>query len=231
MKRTAPATLALFAAGLALAAFALTSSGAGSLTQDDAVATAKPSLPKDEAEAKALAVLRELDGQRRGNMNVPEADGRLLRILTEAIGAETVVEIGTSNGYSGIWIALALRSTGGKLITHEIDPERAERARANFERAGVTDLVTIVLGDAHENVQELEGPIDLIFIDADKPGYLDYLKKCLPKLRPGGLILSHNMRRPRPDPAFVEAITTDKALETLFLHMDAAGMGLSLKKR
>lgn len=188
-------------------------------------------LAKGEAEARALAVLAELDQNRSGNMNVPESDGRLLRILTESIGAKTVVEIGTSNGYSGIWIALGLRETGGKLITHEIDPERAKRARANFERAGVADLIEIRLGDAHETVKALEGPIDLLFIDADKPGYPDYLEKCLPEVRPGGLILGHNMRRPAPSPEFVEEITTNPELETIFLHMEDAGISLSLKKR
>jgi len=186
--------------------------------------------PAGEFERRVLAVLEELDGERGGNMNVPREDGRLLRVLAQAIGAKRAVEIGTSNGYSAIWIALALKSTGGHLVTHEIDPGRAARARANFERAGVADLITVVLGDAHEKVRELEGPIDLLFIDADKPGYLDYLEQCLPKVRPGGLILAHNMNRPAPDARFVEAITTRAELETLFLHMDAAGMALTLKK-
>jgi predicted O-methyltransferase YrrM len=70
-----------------------------------------------------------------------------------------------------------------------------------------------------------------LFLDADKSGYLDYLEKLLPLVRQGGLILSHNMVRPAPDPAFVEAITTNPDLETIFLNMDAAGVGVTLKKR
>jgi hypothetical protein len=68
-------------------------------------------------------------------------------------------------------------------------------------------------------------------IDADKEGYLDYLKKLEPLVRPGGLIVAHNMARPRPDPRYVEAVTTDKDLDTVFINMHAAGVGLSLKKR
>ncbi len=186
---------------------------------------------RSEEERKILGVLEDLDRNRRGFANVPVEDGRLLRLLTEAIGAKKVVEVGTSNGYSAIWICLGLRSTGGRLITHEIDAERAALAKANFRRAGVEGLVTVVEGDAHETVKGLEGPIDLLFLDADKPGYLDYLGKLLPLVRPGGLVLAHNMRRPEPDPRFVEAIATNPDLETVFLNMEEAGMGVSLKKR
>ncbi|MGH7152176.1 MAG: O-methyltransferase, partial [Planctomycetota bacterium] len=147
---------------------------------------------RSEAERKILAVLEDLDRNRRGFASVPVEDGRLLRLLTEAIGAKKVVEVGTSNGYSAIWICLGLRSTGGRLFTHEIDPERAVLARENFRRAGVEELVILVEGDAHETVKRLEGPIDLLFLDADKPGYLDYLGKLLPLVRPGGLVLAHN---------------------------------------
>jgi predicted O-methyltransferase YrrM len=164
-------------------------------------------------------------------MNVPSEDGRLLRILAESINARHVVELGTSNGYSGIWFGLALRNTGGKLTTYEIDADRASLARENFKRAGVTGLVTLVEGDAHAEVVKLKEPIDLLFIDADKEGYLDYLNKLLPLVRPGGLIAAHNMNRPSPDLRFVEAITTNPDLETIFLNMHAAGMAVTLKKR
>ena len=97
--------------------------------------------------------------------------------------------------------------------------------------AGVDCLVTQVLGNAHEEVARLKDPIDLLFIDADKQGYLDYLTKLLPLVRPGGLIVAHNMASPPPDPAFVKAITTNPELETLFVNMHDQGLGVSLKKR
>ena len=176
-----------------------------------------------------LGVIQDVgQNQRDGNMLVPEKDGRLLRVLTQTMGAKHVVEIGTSVGYSGLWFALALRATGGRLTTFDIDPERLGQARKNFERAGVADVITPVLGDAHEEVKKLSGPIDLLFLDADKQGYLDYLEKLLPKVRPSGLLVAHNMVYPTPDPRFIQAITTDPKLETLFLNMDAAGIAVSL---
>ncbi len=194
-------------------------------------ARVKPPRPRDEAEAKILSVLDALDHYRRGTMNVPREDGRMLRLLAEATGARNVVEIGTSNGYSGLWFSLALSKTGGHLTTFDIDKGRFEMARDNFQKAGVDGRVTQVLGDAHKEVARLKDPIDLLFIDADKPGYLDYLTKLLPLVRPGGLVQAHNMASPPPDPAFVKAITTNPELETLFVNMDDQGLGITLKKR
>jgi caffeoyl-CoA O-methyltransferase len=195
----------------------------------DASSLKYPPLPKTAAEKKILSVLTEI---RNGPWmaNVVTLHGRLLRILTEATNAKNVVEIGTSNGYSALWICLGLQTTGGHLITHEIDPASAAMARANFRRAGVEHLVTVVVGDAHETVSRLKGPIDLLFIDADKAGYLDYLNRLLPLVRPGGLILADNMNRPRPAPDFVKAITSNPNLETVFLNMQSTGISLSLKK-
>ena len=191
----------------------------------------QPAMGKTNLEKKVLAVLSDMDrNQRRGNMNVPEIDGRLLRLLAETTGARHVVEIGTSNGYSGLWQCLALKATGGKLTTFEIDQRRAALARQNFERAGVEDIVTLVFGDAHEKVGDLDGPIDIIFLDADKEGYIDYLNKLLPKLRPGGLVIAHNINPRQADPKYLEAIQTNPDLETLILNY-SGGVSLTLKKR
>jgi len=184
-------------------------------------------IPADEEEKKILSVLEDMRlNQSRGMMNVPREDGRLLRLFTEAAGAKHVVEIGTSNGYSGIWFCLALRTTGGKLTTHDIDEGRAALAHENFKRAGVDNLVTLVFGDAHETVTRLKGPIDILFLDADKPGYTDYLNKLLPLVRPGGLILAHNVDSTGQD--FIDAVTTNPNLETIF---QVQGLGVTLKKR
>lgn len=186
---------------------------------------------KTDFEKKVLAVLEDMDqNQRRGMMNVPEIDGRLLRLLAEATDAKHIVEIGTSNGYSGIWQSLALKATGGKLTTFEIDEGRAALARENFKKAGVDDIVTLVFGDAHEKVAELKDQIDILFLDADKEGYIDYLNKLLPKLRPGGLIIAHNINPRQADPKYLEAIQTNPDLETLILNY-SGGVGVTLKKR
>jgi len=178
-------------------------------------------------------VLQVLDDVYRSHryLSVPEEDGRLLRILAESIGARHVVELGTSTGYSGLWLLLALARTGGQLTTYEIDRGRYDVARENFARAGLAHAVVGVLGDAHVEVTRIAGPLDLVFIDADKEGYADYLAKLAPKVRAGGLIVAHNMASPPPDPAYVRAVTTDPALDTVFLNMDAAGVGVTLKKR
>ncbi len=180
----------------------------------------------DDFETNALAVAAHI-AQNQQYLNVPEHDGRLLRIMAQSINAQHIVEMGTSTGYSGIWLGLALKSTGGKLTTYEIDPGRAATARENFTKAGLEEIITVVVGDAHEKVKELEGEIDMIFLDADKEGYVDYLNKLLPKLRSGGLILAHNINPRQADPAFMKAITTDPNLETVV----RGGMGITLKKK
>jgi len=192
-----------------------------------AIALAAPPLAKTEAERRILAVLDQARSSGEVYLEVPIADGRMLRLLTEAAGARNVVEIGTSTGYSGLWLCLALQKTGGKLTTFEIDPGRAAEARKHFQQAGVGPMVTVVEGDAHENVKRLKEPIDVVFIDADKQGYVDYLSRLLPLVRPGGLILAHNVDSA---PEYVRAVTTNPDLETVF-YMQGAGLGVTLKKR
>lgn len=187
-------------------------------------------LPKDDQEKRILDALRAMRGGPR-YANVSPTDGRLLRLLAEAAGAKRIVEIGTSTGESATWLALALRKTGGHLFTHEVDQARAKVAEKNFKAAGVDDLVTIVMGDAHETVKDHQEPIDILFLDADKQGYIDYLEKLLPLVRPGGLIVAHNMNSRQSDPQFVKAITEDPNLETLILLKEGTGVSVTLKKR
>ena len=190
---------------------------------------AADSLPvaKSEAEKRILGILDE--ARRSGDvyLEVPIADGRMLRLLTEAVNARNVAEVGTSTGYSGLWLCLALQPTGGKLTTFELDHGRAAEARKHFQQAGVDRIVTVIEGDAHENIRGLKEPIDVAFIDADKEGYTDYLNKLLPLVRPGGLILAHNIDTA---PDYVRAVTTNPDLETVF-YREGGGLGVTLKKR
>jgi len=193
----------------------------------------KPPLAKDDQEKQALAALDEMS-KGKWYLNVTTREGRVLRQLTEAVGAKRVVEIGTSSGYSTIWLALAVQSTGGKVFTHEISPEMVKIASANFKKAGVESLVTIIEGDAHETVKQHKEPIDVLFLDADKKGYVDYLEKLLPLVRPGGLILGSDMHppmSPTPDPRYIEAITKNPNLDTSFIMMESFGISMTLKKR
>ena len=186
-----------------------------------------PPLAKTESENKILSTIDEAVAAGELYANVPAADGRTLRLLTEAVNAKNVVEIGTSTGISGMWFCMALEKTGGRLTTFELDPHRAAIARAHFRKAGVDGLVTIVLGDAHQNIEKLKEPADVVFIDADKDGYVDYLNKTLPLVRPGGLILAHNTDMV---PEYVKAVTTNPNLETVF-YMQGNQLAITLKKR
>jgi caffeoyl-CoA O-methyltransferase len=180
-----------------------------------------------EAERKILAVLDGMVKSHQTYLSVPVKDGKALRVLTEATGAKNVVEIGTSTGYSGLWLCVALQKTNGRLTTFEIDHQRASMAREHFREAAVEKTVTLIEGDAHEQVAKLKGPIDIAFIDADKAGYVDYLNKLLPLLKPGGLILAHNVDMV---PGYVKAVTTNGDLETIF-YMEGGGLSVTLKKR
>jgi caffeoyl-CoA O-methyltransferase len=186
----------------------------------------KGPVPVDDFERNALKVLGDIEANQR-YLNVPEHDGRLLRILTHTMGGKHVVELGTSTGISGIWLGLALKQSGGKLTTYEIDPGRAAIARENFKRAALADVITVVEGDAHEEIKKLKGTIDMVFLDADKEGYIDYLNKTMPLLRPGGLIVAHNINPRMAHPPFMKAITTDPNLDTVV----RGGMSISLKKK
>ena len=104
-------------------------------------------LAKDESEMRILSVLDDI----REGPCTDELHGRLLRILAESTKAKNVVEIGTGTGYSALWLCLGLKTTGGKLVTYEIDHETVLLAKANFKRAGVENLVTVVEGNAHES--------------------------------------------------------------------------------
>ncbi len=189
--------------------------------------SSNPPLAKTEAERKILSELAHIAKAHETYLSVPQQDGEALRLLTETINAKNVVEIGTSTGYSGLWFSLALEATGGHLTTFEIDHTRASMAGEHFQAAGVEKLVTIVEGDAHEQLTKLKGPVDVAFIDADKSGYVDYLHKLLPLVRPGGLILAHNVNMV---PDYVKAVTTNADLATIF-YMQGAGLAITLRKR
>lgn len=138
-----------------------------------------------------------LDEIARGNeqRGLPLIDpevGALLRVLALATAATRILEIGTAIGYSGIWLAGAL-PPGGSLFTMEMNEERAQEARGNFERAGVADRVTVIIGDANLKLAKVSGPFDLIFQDGHKPLYSVMLDRLVALLRPGGLLVTDNV--------------------------------------
>jgi caffeoyl-CoA O-methyltransferase len=154
-------------------------------------------LPQSAKEASSMdrQVQKFLDdhsGQWR-DLNVPSVDGKLLYDIIIKNQYKSALEIGTSTGHSGIWIAWALSKTGGKLITIEIDEERHKTALENFRKAGLSEYIDARLGDAHSLVKALPGPFDFVFSDADKDWYKNYFIDVDPKLRTGGCFTAHNI--------------------------------------
>jgi predicted O-methyltransferase YrrM len=146
--------------------------------------------------AKFRRLLNEMDAQGPRYWSVPRKDGELLHFLVKAARARSVLEVGTSHGFSAIWMGLALEETGGRLTTIEIDGSRHALARRNVAEAGLSSRITLVLGDAHAELARLEGPFDFVFLDADKEGQTDYFNALYPrKLLPGGILAAHNAIR------------------------------------
>lgn len=170
------------------------------------------------------------------DMNVPAADGQLLYDLIIKGNYKSALEIGTSTGHSGIWIAWALSKTGGKLITIEIDEQRHKEAQANFREAGLSDYIDARLGDAHKLVKELKGPFDFVFSDADKDWYRNYFIDVDPKLKVGGCFTAHNISdRGRgyggygSQSVFLEYVRSLKNYETT-VNTAGGGVSISYKK-
>jgi predicted O-methyltransferase YrrM len=125
---------------------------------------------------------------------VSPAQGKLLMMLAQIMGARRILEIGTLGGYSTIWLARGL-AEGGRLITLEYDAKHADVAKANIERAGLSGTVEVRVGKAIDTLPTLEGPFDLIFIDADKASYPEYFQWAVKLSRPDGLIIADNVVR------------------------------------
>jgi caffeoyl-CoA O-methyltransferase len=202
--------------------------------------------PDADSGAADARILRVIEGHRQSweGMNVPEADGQALYDIVIQNKYKQALEIGTSNGYSGLWIAWALSKTGGKLITIEIDPDRHKEAVAYFREAGLDKYVDARLGDAHELVPALAGPFDFVFCDADKNWYENYLKAVLPKITVGGCFAAHNVsdysgwggrRRggfgPGAGGDFLQFARSIPNLDTKVLNIPgSAGLSVSYKK-
>jgi predicted O-methyltransferase YrrM len=191
------------------------------------------------AAAQLPAITSDLDAsvsaflqQRRfgwHDMNVPAADGRALYDLVVSNRFTRALEIGTSTGHSAIWIAWGLSKTGGKLVTIDIDEGRYREALSNFRAAGVAGYIDARLADAHELVPRLEGPFDLVFIDADKDWYTNYAQAVLPRLVPGGCLTAHNVspgHGRQMTGGFYEFITAAPEMDTTF----NAGVLVSCKR-
>ena len=178
---------------------------------------------------KVKAFLSDHSGQWH-DMNVPTSDGQLLYDLIIKGNYKSALEIGTSTGYSGIYMAWALSKTGGKLITIDIDEGRHKIALENFKKAGLSEYIDARLADAHTLVKELKGPFDFVFSDADKYWYKNYFDAVNPKLIVGGCYTTHNIseRRRMGEGDYLEYV---KSLKNYESTLNSAGGGLLISYR
>jgi len=165
---------------------------------------------------------------------------KVLYALVLKNGYKKALEIGTSTGLSAIWIAWALSKTGGRLITIEIDEDRHRQALVNFKEAGLREYIEARNADAHQLVNDLPGPFDFVFIDADKDWYINYAKALIPKIEPGGCIAAHNVEE-RAFPhrggyvsdtdRYFQYMKDQPEFETRVHPGSRAGIAMSYKKR
>jgi len=161
--------------------------------------------------ARIRKVLDGMESQIGRYWSTPRRDAEYLSLMVKATRATRVLEVGTSQGYSAVWMGLGLEETGGRLTTIEIDAGRHALARRNVREAGLAGRITLVRGDAHRELAGLRGPFDFVFLDADKDGQMDYFRQLYPsRLAPGGIIAVHN--------AVSEAGDLGQYLETIRRH-------------
>ena len=164
--------------------------------------------------------------------NVSYSDGKLLYDLIIKNKYKKALEIGTSTGHSAIWIAWALSKTGGNLITIEIDKSRYEEGLDNFEEVGLSNIIDSRLANAHELVNELNGPFDFIFSDADKDWYKNYFLALAPKLELGGCFAAHNVSwtYQRGIREFLDCVYSLPNFETTTNQANSEDISLSYKR-
>jgi len=189
--------------------------------QSSAQSTVPPAIVK---------ILQQIKAADKDLLAVSEEDGRFLRVMVASRGAKRALEIGAADGYSAIWIGLGLRQTGGRLTTIEYDPARARSAAENIRRAGLGDIVTVVPGDAFQQIPKMTGTIDFVFLDAWKRDYKRFLDLVFPRLEPRALFLAHNVVNKQAEMRdFLDAIHNDPRLLTSIVKPGNEGMSVSVK--
>jgi predicted O-methyltransferase YrrM len=155
---------------------------------------------RDERSNPWGAPLSDRDGGQDQRMRAVGPDtGQLINILAKSLSAPTILELGTSFGYSGIWLAQAARATGGRLITMELHDYKSAFAREMAAKAGLADYVDFQIGDAVEMIGELQTGVDFVLIDLWKDLYVPCLEVFYPKLNPGAILVADNMLGPDPN--------------------------------
>jgi predicted O-methyltransferase YrrM len=191
-----------------------------------------PAPPAADVQGPVAAVLAEIKAHDKELYAVSPEDGRFLRVLVATRGVKRALEIGSASGYSAIWMGLGLRETGGELFTIEFDAARAREAKTNVERAGLSDIVHVIAGDAFAEIPKITGAFDFVFLDAWKRDYLKFFTLTFPRVSPGGLFAAHNVVNKRDEMQdFLTAITTRPDAWSTIVAPSGEGMSITYKKR
>lgn len=179
-------------------------------------------------QSKILAGIKARDTEQ---LAVSEEDGRFLRVMIAINRTKSALEIGGASGYSAIWMGMGLRETGGRLVTIEYDPARARELSANVRQAGLADVVQVVSGDAFEQIPQLQGTFDFVFLDAWKRDYKRFFELVYPRLDKGGLFIAHNVVNKRSEMGdFLDVIHKHPSLWTTIVSPSDEGMSISRKR-
>ncbi len=206
-------------AALAIALFAVTT-------------TAQQHLSPGTLTPQIDAILKSIKAADKGQLAVSEEDGRFMRVLIGLRNAKSILEIGAASGYSGIWLGLGARESHGHVVSIEFDPQRAKEAAANIQKAGLTDVVRVVHGDAFVEIPKLPGTFDLVFLDAWKPDYKRFFDMVYPRMDAGGVFLAHNVINKSSEmKPFLDTIQNHPGLFTSIVSPGSEGMSVSYKLR
>jgi len=228
MQRKKDLTRREFCATAAMGLFAM-----GALASPALAQTGDISRPPAKADpSRVRKILDDMESKIGRYWSTPRKDAEFLHLMVKATRAISVLDVGTSQCYSAIWMGLALGETGGGLTTIEIDTGRHSVARKNVQDAGLAGRITLIRGDAHREIALLKGPFDFVFLDADKDGQMDYFKKLYPKkLAPGGMIAVHNAISEAGDMKdYTETISRLPDFDTVIIST-TMGDGISLSYR
>lgn len=177
------------------------------------------------------AILASIKAKDTGQLAISEEDGRFLRLLIASTGRKHALEIGGASGYSAIWMGEALRVTGGHLVTIEYDPVRSKELAENVRKAGMTDVVQVISGDAFKEIPKLPGTFDFVFLDAWKRDYKRFFDLVMPRLDKGGLFTAHNVINKKGEmPDFLNAIEHNPDLWTAIVAPANEGISISWKQ-
>jgi caffeoyl-CoA O-methyltransferase len=189
-----------------------------------------PAKPKRPSGQEITRLLAEIKAKDKGQLAVSEEDGRFLRLMVATRNTKHALEIGGASGYSAIWIGLGLRATGGRLVTIEYEAARAKELVDNINRAGLSDIVQVVSGDAFEHIPKLPGTFDFVFLDAWKKDYKRFFDVVSPRLDLRGLFLAHNVINKRNEMEdFLAAVQKHPSLWTTIVAPSGEGMSVSVR--